>query len=219
MSTFEKTKRNTVVRAHTRGSYDKESVYSIVDASLICHVGFVQNGQPFVIPTIHAREDDTILLHGATTSRLIQHVQAGHEICITVTHLDALVLARSVMHHSMNYRSAVLFGRGHLVSDEETLRCMQVFTEKLIPGRWADCRPPNAKELKATSIVAVPIESASAKARVGPPIDDEEDYELPYWAGIVPIQQRLTTPVSDSRLNAGIEVPEYMIDYIETWGR
>ncbi|MEM7033723.1 MAG: pyridoxamine 5'-phosphate oxidase family protein [Chloroflexota bacterium] len=219
MSTFEKTKRNTVIRAHTRGDYDKDSVYAIVDASLICHVGFVQNDQPFVIPTIHAREDDTILLHGATTSRLIKHVQAGHEVCITVTHLDGLVLARSVMHHSMNYRSAVIFGRGHLVSDEDTLRCMEVFTEKLIPGRWADCRPPNAKELKATSIVAIPIESASAKIRVGPPIDDEEDYELPYWAGVVPIQQKLTTPINDTRLNGGIEIPDYVGDYIETWGQ
>lgn len=215
MTTYEKTPRNQVIRAPKRGAYDKQTVYEIIDAAMICHVGFVQDGQPFVIPTLHARQGDKLLLHGATTSRLIKHAAAGNPLCITVTLVDGLVLARSAMHHSANYRSAVVFGQGSLVSAEEKMAGLQAFTDRLIPGRWADARQPNHKELKATAVVAIPMESASAKVRVGPPKDDEADYELPVWAGVLPIKQIIDTPEDDPRLEAGIQVPDYVQEYIQ----
>lgn len=215
MTTYEKTPRNQVIRAPKRGAYDKQTVYEIIDAAMICHVGFVQDGQPFVIPTLHARQGDNLLLHGATTSRLIKHAAAGNPLCITVTLVDGLVLARSAMHHSANYRSAVVFGQGSLVSAEEKMAGLQAFTDRLIPGRWADARQPNHKELKATAVVAIPMESASAKVRVGPPKDDEADYELPVWAGVLPIKQIIDTPEDDPRLEAGIQVPDYVQEYIQ----
>lgn len=220
MTEFEKTAANRVRRVPERGIYDKETIYQIVDAALICHVGLVQDGRPFVIPTLHARRGDEILLHGATTSRLIRHVQAGNEVCLTFTHVDALVLARSVFHHSMNYRSAVLFGRGELLhGDEATMQALEQFTERLLPGRWDDARSPNAKELKATSVVAISIESASAKVRSGPPGDDEEDYALPVWAGILPLRQAVAPAEPDGRLAAGIALPDYIDQYIQERNR
>ncbi len=216
MSEFEKGDQNRVRRVPERGIYDKSSIYEIVDAALICHVGFVVDGRPFVIPTLHARIDDEIMLHGATTSRLIRHVQAGNEVCITVTHVDGIVLARSIFHHSMNYRSAVLFGRGQLVEgNEAVMAALKAFSERLMPGRWADSRPPNAKELKATSVVTIPIDTASAKVRVGPPGDEEEDYELAYWAGVLPLRVAAGEPVADGRLPEGVPVPDYIRNYVE----
>ncbi len=216
MSEFRKTEVNRVRRVPDRGHYDKKTVYGIVDEALICHVGFVQDGRPFVIPTLHARRDDEILLHGASTSRLMQHVQAGHEVCLTMTHLDGIVLARSVFHHSLNYRSAILFGKGYLVDgDEETMTALEQFTERLMPGRWADARQPNRKELKATAVVALPIEMASAKVRSGPPGDDEEDYTLPVWAGVLPIVQTVGPLQADGCLAAAINVPDYLVTYVE----
>ena len=215
LSTFEKTRRNTVKRMPNRGQYDTESIYPIIDAALICHVGFVQDGQPFVIPTIHARRGDSLLLHGASTSRLLKHIASGEPLCITVTHLDGLVMARSTFHSSMNYRSATIFGRGELIEDEaEKMAALSVLTEHLRPGRWADARLPNAVELKATSVVEVAIESASAKVRTGPPGDDEEDYALPVWAGVLPIQPQWLTPIDDPKLREGIGVPGYILDEI-----
>ena len=215
MSNFEKTERNTVVRVPDRGKYDRETIYRIIDEALICHVGLVQDEQPFVIPTLHARRGDQILLHGATTSRLIKHVQAGHAVCLTMTLVDGIVLARSVFHHSINYRSVVLFGHGRLIeSDDEKLSALQHFTECLIPGRWADARQPNQKELKATSIVAVPMEGASAKIRVGPPVDDEEDLQLPVWAGVLPIKQQIGPPEQAPELLEGISRPDYIKRFI-----
>lgn len=216
MSDFKKTDVNRVRRVPDRGRYDKKTVYEIVDEALICHVGFVQDGRPFVIPTLHARRDDEILLHGATTSRLIKHVQAGHDLCLTVTHLDGIVLARSVFHHSLNYRSAILFGKGYLIEgDEETMVALAQFTERLMPGRWADARQPSRQELKATAVVALPIEMASAKVRSGPPGDDEEDYGLPVWAGVLPIVQTVGPLQADGRLAEAIKVPDYLVTYVE----
>lgn len=214
MSDFPKTLRNRVVRLPNRGHYDKETIYRIVDDALICHVGIVQEQQPFVIPTLHARQGDNLLLHGATTSRLLKYVQAGHEICITITLVDGLVLARSVFHHSINYRSVVLFGRGNLLPEADKVRALQLFTERIMPGRWDDARQPTANELKATTVVSVPIDSASAKVRVGPPSDDEEDYALPVWAGVVPLRQQVGAPIDDERLADGIAVPAYIHDYV-----
>lgn len=179
MTEFPKTDKNRVRRMPNRGAYDKATIYPIVDEALLCHVGLIRDGEPVVIPTLHARRGDEILLHGASTSHLMQYAAAGHPLCLTMTLVDGLVLARSVFHHSVNYRSAVLFGRGHLVPDEQKLEYLAYFTEKLLPGRWDDVRAPTPPELKATAIVAVTIESASAKIRTGPPKDDEEDYALP----------------------------------------
>lgn len=215
MSTFEKTDLNRVKRIPDRGKYDKETVYSILDAALICHVGFVVDDQPFVIPTIHARDGDTLLLHGASTSRMLKTVQKGGSICVTVTHLDGLVMARSVFHHSMNYRSAVIFGQGHLVEGAERKNeVLKIFTEKLIPGRWDDARQPFDNELKATAVIAVPITAASAKVRIGPPGDDDEDYALPVWAGVIPIKQQIGAPINDPLLTEGIEIPNYIHTYV-----
>lgn len=215
MTEFTPTDKNRVRRMPTRGAYDTATIYPIVDAALICHVGLVQDGEPVVIPTLHARRGDEILLHGATTSRLMQYAAAGHPLCLTMTLVDGLVLARSVFHHSVNYRSAVLFGRGQLVPDDQKLAYLAHFTEKLLPGRWDDVRTPNAAEFKATAVVAVTIESASAKVRTGPPKDDEEDYALPVWAGVLPIQQAFGALEADPQLTEEIAVPGYLQAYMK----
>ena len=178
-------------------------------------MGFVDADQPFVIPSIHVRIDDTLLLHGATTSRLLKHVEVGHPLCITVTLLDALVLARSVFHHSMNYRSAVIFGYGRVLPDEQKLEALERFTEKLIPGRWEDARQPSTQELEATTVVAVDIETASVKVRSGPPVDDKADYALDVWAGLLPLKQGFEPPQADPQLESDIEVPDYVRRYSE----
>jgi nitroimidazol reductase NimA-like FMN-containing flavoprotein (pyridoxamine 5'-phosphate oxidase superfamily) len=215
LSEFDITPINRLRRIPERGIYDKETIYQIIDDALICHVGLVQDGRPFVIPTLHARRDDEILLHGATTSRLIRHAQAGNQLCLTFTHVDGIVLARSVFHHSINYRSVVLFGQGQLVQgDQANMDALEQFTERLLPGRWDDARSPNAKELKATSIVAISIESASAKVRSGEPGDDEEDYALPHWAGVLPVRQEVGSPEPDGRLADDTPLPDYIADYI-----
>jgi nitroimidazol reductase NimA-like FMN-containing flavoprotein (pyridoxamine 5'-phosphate oxidase superfamily) len=215
LSEFDITPINRLRRIPERGIYDKETIYQIIDDALICHVGLVQDGRPFVIPTLHARRDDEILLHGATTSRLIRHAQAGNQLCLTFTHVDGIVLARSVFHHSINYRSVVLFGHGQLVQgDQANMDALEQFTERLLPGRWDDARSPNAKELKATSIVAISIESASAKVRSGEPGDDEEDYALPHWAGVLPVRQEVGSPEPDGRLADDTPLPDYIADYI-----
>jgi uncharacterized protein len=211
---FSITARNKVKRHPERGSYDSATIYPIIDEALICHVGFVQDGQPFVIPTLHARQADTILLHGAKGSRLLRHIEAGGDVCITITLLDGIVLARSVFSHSINYRSAVLFGRGQIVVEEaECLRALEAFTERLIPGRWQDARPPNPVELKQTTIVAVAIEGASAKIRSGPPKDGEADLDLPVWAGVLPLHQVAGAPIADPQLSTEVDVPAYIRNY------
>ncbi len=215
MSGFAQTERSKLKRLPKRGDYDREIIYGIIDEALICHVGFVQDNQPFVIPTIHARVDDNIVLHGSKASRLLKYVESGGEVCITATMLDGLVLARSVFHHSMNYRSAVLFGTGRAIEGEsEKLRALEAVSEHVMPGRWQDARKPNRKELNATTVVSIPIEDASAKIRTGPPVDEPEDYDLPIWAGVVPIKQKAFTPENDPQLGAGITVPDYVIKQV-----
>ncbi len=214
MSEFEKTEKNRVRTAARRGQYDKETIYQIIDEALICHVGIVEDEIPFVIPIIHARDGDKIILHGAKVSRLIKHIAAGHQVCVTVTLVDGLVLARSIFNHSMNYRSVVLFGTGRILDDEqEKMRGLEILSEFITPGRWEEARKPNAKEMNATTVVELTIDSASAKIRTGPPVDLDADYELPVWAGTLPIQQQILPPVADPKLAEGIPLPDYLANY------
>ena len=197
-----------------RGHYDRPTVHAIIDEALVCHVAFAIDGVPTVIPTLHARRDDTLLLHGAKTSRLLQHVGAGNPVSVAMTLIDGIVLARSVFHHSMNYRSVVLHGSGTmLTTDEEKLAALEAFAEHIARGRWADARRPTKKELKATSVVAIPIDLAAAKIRTGPPLDDDEDYALPIWAGVLPLTLKAGAAIPDPRLNRGVDVPAYLRRY------
>lgn len=209
-----KTGRTRVRRQPARGRYDAEQVHAILDEALTCHVGFVQEGQPFVIPTIHARIDETLYVHGSVGSRLIQAAASGAPLCVTVTLLDGVVLARSVFNHSMNYRSVVVLGRGRAVADpDEKLRALRAVSDHMVPGRWDDARRPSPKELEATGLAAVPIVEASAKIRSGPPEDDEEDLSLKVWAGVLPLRLAPGEPIRDPVLAAGIRVPRYL----ESW--
>lgn len=213
---FSQTARNTVRRKPRRGQYDREAVYAVLDAGMICHVGFVVDGQPFVIPTLYARDGEDVLLHGASTSRMLQHAGQSQALCLSVTLTDGLVLARAVFHHSVNYRSAVLFGSGRLVEDaQEKNDALLLFTEKLLPGRWQDSRPPTPTELKATAVVRVEIESASAKVRTGDPLDDPEDMALPHWAGVVPQHTSWGAPLPAADLAPGIPIPDYLRRFID----
>ncbi len=206
------TELNKVRRLPKRAHYDRETIYRIVDEALVCDIGFAEGDQPFVIPTLHARVGDTLYFHGAPASRLIRHMAAGQPVCLAFTLLDGLVFARAAFHHSVNYRSAVLFGTGRLVkSDEERLAALEALTEHLAPGRWAEVRPPNPRELDVTAVVAVSIERASAKVRTGPPSDDEEDYALPVWAGVLPLGLRARSPVADPKLSPGIALPDCVL--------
>jgi nitroimidazol reductase NimA-like FMN-containing flavoprotein (pyridoxamine 5'-phosphate oxidase superfamily) len=209
-SYLDSTARSKIKRLRERGSYDKETIYKIIDEAYYCHVSFVIDGQPYIIPTIHARIDDEIILHGSVASRMLKHIQAGNKVCIAVTHLDGLVLARSVFHHSMNYRSVVLFGNGKLITDSKAkLEAAKAITDHVMPGRWDDARRPNQKELDSTSFVSIKIEDASAKIRTGPPLDEEDDYQLPVWAGVIPITQVKGNSVSDPKLAKNIKLPDY----------
>ena len=214
MTQYNQTEKTRIHRMPKRGHYDRETIYQILDEALICHVGFVQDNQPYVIPINFARVEDTIVLHGAKASRLLKHIEAGHPVCVEATIVDGLVLARSVFHHSVNYRSVVLFGRGHLIADEqEKLAALEAVTEHLIPGRWKEARLPSQKELNATSVVSIQIDEASAKVRVGPPVDEEEDYALPVWAGILPLQEMPLAPVRDALQSDSVPMPEYVEQY------
>lgn len=214
MTQFTKTSRNRIKRIPERGHYDRETIYHILDEALICHVGFVEKGQPFVIPINFARVNDAIILHGAKASRLLKHIEAGYPVCVEATIVDGLVLARSVFHHSINYRSVILFGKGRLIQDEqEKLMALQAVTEHLIPGRWQEARLPNRKELNSTRVVSIEIDEASAKVRLGPPVDEDEDYTLPVWAGILPLQEVPLQPAQDALQPGEIPVPEYIAAY------
>jgi uncharacterized protein len=216
---FDRSDRNRVVRNPSRGSYDSSTIYPIVDAALLCHVGFVQNGQPFVIPTIHVRDGDRLILHGSTKSRMLRHLASGEPLCVSIASVDGLVLARSVFHHSMNYRSAVLFGRGQTITDEDEITVgYRLLTEKIMSGRWEDARQPSEKEKKATMLVSMEIESASAKIRTGPPVDDEDDYGLDIWAGVVPIVQQYGNAEADPRLHSDLPLPDYVRSFLNRNG-
>lgn len=214
MIQFPKTDQNRIKRLPERGHYDRETIYRILDEALICHAGFVENGQPYVIPINFARVGDTILLHGAKASRLLKHIEAGHPVCVTVTLVDGLVLARSAFHHSVNYRSVVVFGKGRPVQDEqEKLAALKAITEHLIPGRWQEARLPNRKEMNATRVVSIKIDEASAKIRMGPPGDEPEDYALPVWAGVLPLQEIPLSPIRDELLPEEVPLPTYIAEY------
>jgi nitroimidazol reductase NimA-like FMN-containing flavoprotein (pyridoxamine 5'-phosphate oxidase superfamily) len=202
-------------RKRERGSHDRALIDAILDEALIAHLGIVaSDGQPIVTPTLHARHDDVVFCHGSAAGRTARALASGAPVCLTVSLLDGLVLARSAMHHSANYRSVMLLGRARSVEDPaERLAAAQAIVEHIVPGRWSEVRPPTVKELKATAILAIPIEEASAKVRTGPPIDDEEDHALEAWAGIVPLHTRAGEPVPDPRLRAGIPAPPYAADY------
>ena len=210
------TARTRVVREPQRAVYDRETVYRILDEAFLCHIGFVLDGQPFVIPTSYGRKDASLYVHGSAASRMLRHLQSGvgAPVCVTVTLLDGLVLARSVFNHSMNYRSVVILGKATLVDDpEEKLTALRILSEHILPGRWDDARQPNSQELKATSVLRVPIEEFSAKVRTGPPIDDEEDYSFPTWAGVVPLHTVAGDPIDDERLVPQRTPPEYVRNY------
>lgn len=210
-----KTTKTQVKRAPKRGHYDFETVAKILDEGLVCHVGFVTDGQPFVIPTAYGRIDDKVYIHGAGASRMLKSLLTGIDVCFTVTLLDGLVLARSVYHHSMNYRSVVLFGKAEQVIDPaEKIIALKAFTEHVMQGRWEDVRGPNEAELAETLVLSLPITEASAKIRTGPPIDAEADYDLPVWAGVLPFTMQVGRPVDDPRLSEGVEVPENVRDYV-----
>jgi len=207
---FPKTSRSTLKRLAERGRYDKASVHAVLDAGRIAHVGIAPDGEPVVIPVLYARMGDEVVFHGAKASRLLKVLKSGGPVCLTVTIVDGLVLARSLFEHSMNYRSVVAFGRGRLLEGEEKLAALQAISEHLLPGRWDDARRPSEKELKATTVVAVEIEEAAAKIRTGGPEDNEEDYTLPVWAGVVPVREVYGEPEPDERLRSGVDVPVYI---------
>ena len=211
---FPLTERTRLKRLPKRGVYDRELVYKILDEGFICHVGFVADGKSYVIPTGYARAGGQLYLHGSQLSRMLQTLSMGIDVCITVTLIDGLVLARSAFHHSINYRSVVVFGHASLVEDrEQKLAALFAFSEHVVPGRWNDVRPPNEQELKATSVLSVPLEEVSAKVRTGPPVDDEEDYALDVWAGVVPLRLAAGEPVNDPRLPESIPAPGYARQY------
>jgi len=202
-------------RRRERGSHDRRVIDAILDEALLAHLGIAdEHGQPFVIPTLYARSGDTVYCHGSSASRTLRALAAGAPACLTVSLLDGLVLARSAMHHSANYRSVMLLGHARLVEDLEDKRAaVQAIVEHIVPGRWREVRPPTEKELAATAVLAMPIDEASAKVRNGPPLDDEEDYALAAWAGVIPLVAAARTPEPDPRLRSGIAPPAYVSDY------
>jgi uncharacterized protein len=214
MSDFTATERTQVKRLPKRGAYDRETVYKVLDAGFVCHVGFAVDGQPYVIPTNYGRKGDTLYLHGSAASRMLRTLSEGVPVCVTVTLVDGLVLARSAFHHSVNYRSVVVLGTARLVEDSaEKNEVLRLFTEHVVPGRWAEIRWPTEQELKATTVLALPLEEVSAKVRTGGPKDDEEDYALPVWAGVLPLVVEPKATVPDERLKEGTPVPKYLVGY------
>ncbi len=208
------TDRTRVVREPQRAVYDRSAIDAILDEAFVCHVGFTVDSQTFVIPTMFARVGDSIYFHGSAASRMLRNLSDGLSVCITVTLADGLILARSVFNHSMNYRSVVALGIAQLVdAPTEKLRALHAFTEKILPGRWNDARQPNEKELKATSILKLPLTEVSAKVRTGPVEDDADDYALKVWAGIVPLKLVADAPVRDERCDPSLQVPAYAANF------
>ena len=205
---FTPTDRTRVKRLPDRGKYDRDTVYAILDAAIACHVGYNIDGQPYVTPTACWREGDHLYWHGSSASRMLRAQSGGIPVCVTVTHIDGLVLARSAFHHSMNYRSVMAIGDAEFVdNDSHKLAALRAFVERVVPGRWAVIRPPTPQELKATSVLRLHLHEVSAKVRTGPPIDDEPDYVLPVWAGVVPVSTTVGPPEPDPKLTARNAAP------------
>jgi nitroimidazol reductase NimA-like FMN-containing flavoprotein (pyridoxamine 5'-phosphate oxidase superfamily) len=216
---FEKTRQNTIQRVPKRADYDRQTVHRLFDQAWFCHVGFIGEFGPTNIPMFHARIDDQIIFHGATTSRLMKWLASGAPVCLSVAMVDGLVLARSLFHHSLNYRSAVAFGAGQIVSDREQRdMAFKAIADKVLPGRWDDARRPNEIESKATMICAVRIESASAKIRTGGPIDDDDDHQLDVWAGVIPIQEQVLAPIVDPEAQRELLLPGYLRTFLAEHG-
>jgi uncharacterized protein len=214
MSEFQRTERTQVKRLPKRGRYDEETVFPILDEGFVCHVGFSVDGQPYVIPTNYGRSGHTLYLHGSAASRMLKTLSGGVPVCVTVTHVDGLVLARSAFHHSVNYRSVVILGTARLVEEPaEKMEALRLFTEHVMKGRWDDVRQPAEQELKATTVLALPLEEVSAKVRTGGPIDDEPDYALPVWAGVLPLKIVAKNPEPDALRKNDPPVPEYLKKY------
>ncbi|MGI9036998.1 MAG: pyridoxamine 5'-phosphate oxidase family protein [Pyrinomonadaceae bacterium] len=207
-------------RLPKRGSYEVETIYKILDEGFVAHVGFAANGQTFVIPTGYARSGDNLLIHGSSVSRMMRALSEEIEICVSVTLIDGLVLARSAFHHSMNYRSVVVFGAAKIITDEnEKMEALRLFTEHIVPNRWREVRPPTTNELKATTVLALPLTEASAKIRTGNPVDDEEDYAMNVWAGVLPAAMNFGEPIPDAQLSREIEPPDYIANYRRPRGK
>lgn len=200
--------RSRVTRLARKARYDIETIHAVLDAGYLCHVGFAVDGQPVVIPTLYGRAGDRVVFHGSSASRMLRRLSEGVPVCVAVTLVDGVVLARSLFHSSMHYRSVVLYGTARELEDrDERLAALRTISEHLVPGRWSEARAPNEKELAATSVLALSIDEASAKVSAGPPADDDEDYALPIWAGVVPLAERAGEPIADARLADGIPVP------------
>lgn len=215
MENFTPTPRTTIKRIPKRGQYEREIIYQILDEGLVCQIGFVVDDQPYVIPTAYGRVGEKLYIHGSPASRMLRTLKEGINVCITVTLVDGLVLARSAFHHSMNYRSVVVFGKASVVQDaEEKLEALYAFCEHVVPGRWESVRQPSPNELAGTLVLSVPLVEVSAKVRTGPPIDDEADYDLPVWAGEIPLQLVAAAPIDDPRLTAGIVPPSHVRNYV-----
>ena len=215
MHKIPQTPRTTLKRLPQRGSYDREVIDQILDEGFICHVGFAVEGRPFVIPTGYARVGDSLLVHGSQASRMLRTLEQGIDVCVTVTLLDGLVLARSAFHHSMNYRSLVVFGNARVVDDPDAkLKALRALSEHIIPGRWDDVRQPSERELELTTVLSVSLAEASAKVRTGPPLDDDEDYGLAVWAGVIPLRLVAGTPIDDPRLPENSGPPKYAVEYV-----
>lgn len=216
MSTDEslQTLRTTVKRLPKRAGYDRATIEAILDEGLLCHVGFTVETQPYVLPTIYARAGAEVYVHGSAASRMLGSLESGVDACLTVTLLDGLVLARSAFHHSMNYRSVVILGRARAIEDRaQKLAALRAIVEHVVPGRWSDVRPPHEKELKATTVLSMPIDEASAKIRSGGPLDDEEDFALPVWAGVLPLELVTRPAIPDPRLPPGLPTPACVHSY------
>lgn len=213
MPDFKPTPRTRVRRLHKRARYDRDTVYAILDAGFVCHVGYVIDGQPYVTPTAYWREGDHLYWHGSAASRMLRTLEAGVPCCVTVMHVDGLVMARSGFHHSVNYRSVMAFGTAHKVEDPAAKRAaLDAFVERMYPGRNAQLRPPTRQELKATTVMSLALDEAVAKVRTGPPVDDEPDYALPIWAGVIPVRSAIAAPVDDARLAKGAKMQASLAD-------
>jgi uncharacterized protein len=214
MGRFTPTSRTTLRRLPQRGEFNREAVYRIIDEGFVCNVAFVVDGQPYAIPTGYGRAGDILYIHGSAASHMLRSLAGGVPVCVTVTLIDGLVLARSAFSHSINYRSVVIFGTAIKVEDaDEKAAALKTFTEHVIPGRWSEVRRPNEQELKATTVLALPLVEVSAKVRTGPPKDDEEDLAFPVWAGVLPLRMAALAPIDDPSLSSEIEPPDYVMNY------